>query len=371
MNFKTTFFPIVFTFVILTITILTFPFITLNAFATPGTGTLFGMDSDDGDLITINPSTGVRTFIGNTFVAGPSLAVDSTTGKMFASTFGQSLRSLYEINPSTGEETFVGGLINANNAPGLDFSSDGTLFATANVLGMGNGGSSLATINENTGLLTIIGPLGVLHMGAIAFASDGTLYGATENKGVAPFGALYTINTTTGEVTLVTPIRDSSDDPHPGGFSSIQFACDGTLYYGGGSEIGDFGTININTGVYTQINSGTTVESLGGLAFQLGCGQDGDGIPNNIDNCPDDYNPSQLDIDGDDIGDACDDLNVISVDTIVSSDFTSLGNLIIQDNSLLTINSGITVTIQSGSNITIQSGSGVLIKSGGTLQINF
>jgi len=371
MNFNKTFFPIVFTFVILTITGLTFATITMDAFATPGAGTLYGLDADDGDLINVNPLTGVPTLIGNTFVAGPSLVVDQTTGNMYASSIGQDIRLLYSINPSTGTATVVGALINARNAPGLDFSSDGTLFATANTLGKGNGGTSLATINENTGLLTIIGPLGVSNMGAIAFAADGTLYGATENKGVAPFGALYTIDTTTGTVTLVTPIRDSFSDPHPGGFSSIQFGCNGTLYYGGGSEIGDFGTININTGVYTQINPGTAAGSLGGLTFQLGCGQDGDGVPDNMDNCPDDYNPSQSDIDGDDMGDACDDLNVITVDTIVSSDFTSLGNLIIQDNSLLTINSGITVTIQSGSNITIQSGSGVLIKSGGTLQINF
>ncbi|MDD2240378.1 MAG: thrombospondin type 3 repeat-containing protein [Kiritimatiellae bacterium] len=33
---------------------------------------------------------------------------------------------------------------------------------------------------------------------------------------------------------------------------------------------------------------------------------DGDGIPNELDNCPDDYNPDQTDTDGDGIGDACD-----------------------------------------------------------------
>ena len=45
-------------------------------------------------------------------------------------------------------------------------------------------------------------------------------------------------------------------------------------------------------------------------------------------------------------------------------------SILIQNNSVLTINSGVTVTIQSGGNIVIQSGSGVLIKNGGTLQIN-
>jgi len=96
---------------------------------------------------------------------------------------------------------------------------------------------------------------------------------------------------------------------------------------------------------------------------------DSDGVPDESDNCPNDPNPGQADLDGDDIGDVCDTLNVITVNTIVSSNFTSLGNLIVQGNSLLTINSGVTVTIQSGSNITIESGSGVLIKSGGTLNV--
>ena len=33
---------------------------------------------------------------------------------------------------------------------------------------------------------------------------------------------------------------------------------------------------------------------------------DKDGIKNDVDNCPDTYNPNQSDFDGDDIGDVCD-----------------------------------------------------------------
>ena len=97
---------------------------------------------------------------------------------------------------------------------------------------------------------------------------------------------------------------------------------------------------------------------------------DDDGIPDDSDNCPNDFNTGQEDLDGDSIGDACDPLTVITTDTIVSSDFTSLGNVIVQGNSHLTINSGVTLTILSGNNITIEFGSGVWIISGGTLQIN-
>ena len=47
------------------------------------------------------------------------------------------------------------------------------------------------------------------------------------------------------------------------------------------------------------------------MSFTVGSGtpppndRDSDGIPDNEDNCPDDYNPGQEDTDGDGIGDAC------------------------------------------------------------------
>ncbi len=291
---------------ILTVAGLTFPAFTLDASASPGRGTLYGTDPFSDNLITIDPSTGVPSIVGDIEFIGPSLAVDPTTGDMYASSFGGILKNLYSINPSTGAETLVGSLVNALNAPGLDFRSDSVLYATANTLGGKSGGTSLATINPNTGLLTIIGSLGVSNMGAIAFDQNDILYGATENKAVAPFGALYTINTSTGAATLVTEIRSSLNIPHTGGFSSIQFGCDETLYYGGGSFAGDFGTIDIDTGVFTQINSITSDGSLGGLAFQEKCDLDGDDILDHLDNCPTTSNANQLDGDSDDIGDVCD-----------------------------------------------------------------
>jgi len=42
------------------------------------------------------------------------------------------------------------------------------------------------------------------------------------------------------------------------------------------------------------------------LCFVIGCDSDGDGIPDNVDNCPNVSNMSQTDSDGDGIGNACD-----------------------------------------------------------------
>jgi len=114
------------------------------------------------------------------------------------------------------------------------------------------------------------------------------------------------------------------------------------------------------------INTGTDQSDS---SFSILSDIDGDGVADTIDNCPSVPNSGQEDLDADGIGDVCDTLNVITTDTIVLSDFTSLGNLIVQGNFVLTINSGVTVTIPSGSNLSIESGSGVLIKDGGDLTV--
>jgi len=133
-------------------------------------------------------------------------------------------------------------------------------------------------------------------------------------------------------------------------------------------EVGEtFENVTNSVTVTTQSKDATSVTVF--VSNNVTSDTDGDGVSDDVDNCLSVSNPGQEDIDADGQGDVCDTLNVITVDTIVSSNFTSLGNLVVQSNSLLTINSGVTVTIQSGSNITIESGSGVLIESGGTLNV--
>ena len=94
---------------------------------------------------------------------------------------------------------------------------------------------------------------------------------------------------------------------------------------------------------------------------------DGDGIGDNLDNCPNILNPNQNDLDSDGIGDVCDAETIIHVNTVLTTD-TSLGGDLIVDGANLTINSGATMDIDLVNfDWIIKSGGSVLIKAGGQI----
>src|SRR4030095_2818936 len=127
--------------------------------ASPGTGTLFGTDASGGHLITIDPLTGAGTIVGSMDIGGvPALAVDPTTGILYAGTGGGGPR-LFTVNPTSGVTTLVGDTGLGFAAVGaMDFRDDGTLFAAVNIVGDGGTGSEhLAIINKSTGVATVIG----------------------------------------------------------------------------------------------------------------------------------------------------------------------------------------------------------------------
>jgi hypothetical protein len=249
------------------------------AYATPGTGTLFGTDASGGNLLSIDRSTGAGTVVASTGVFPiPALAVDPTSGIMYAGQ-GAGTPFIYTVNPATGAATLLGDTgLGFAAVGGLDFRSDGTLFAAVNIVGDGGTGSeTLATINKATGVATVIGPFGTEGMEGIAFDAAGGLWGSTSSRGGgASTPGLYRINPATAAATLVAPIQSSSGAPPSGGVVSLQFACDGTLYGGTATGLGvaDGGrliTINPATGVFAFVGSVSATpgaRSLGALAFQ-------------------------------------------------------------------------------------------------------
>lgn len=108
--------------------------------------------------------------------------------------------------------------------------------------------------------------------------------------------------------------------------------------------------------------------SMDGTIRVLEPDSDDDGVPDSSDNCPSVVNTNQLDMDNDTDGDACDDENIITTNTILSQNTISLGDVVVQGGAVITINSGITLDIDfENHKLLVQSGSGVLIKAGGTI----
>jgi DNA-binding beta-propeller fold protein YncE len=170
---------------------------------------------------------------------------------------------LYRFDPTTGAGTFVGGAGLYNTFKGdLDYdAASGKLYGLVNAPDAPTAVRQLFTVDRHTGAATVVGPIpGVADPSAMAFAPDGTLYVLdtfyqrllTVNKadasvskyvplskalgpvagmdfdpttGVLYVGdgdgtsnSLYSLNTTTGTLSLIGPLAGS-----PAGISALTF----------------------------------------------------------------------------------------------------------------------------------------------------
>jgi len=332
---------------------------------------------------------------------------------------------LRKINPDTAatissvemtlDGTFPGGLV-ANGGTGLAFNPvDGKLYALLKVSddpGSGNddgtgGGKTrhLAIIDPQTGIATLVGDTGVRKITSLTF-NPGTLFGVNLNPQVVS-NDLSTISIVNGSVTNLCLLVAGSGtglafNPTDGFFYYITTQI--TSFF---QRIDDF-TVDpcVVTTIATPVNlepealvfdtaedhfllanfSNNLVELLSitatgevtsigtldhftrGLTIIDKTDADGDEIPDISDNCPDIANANQLDMDSDGIGDFCDSTNIITSSTTLSVSTISLGSVRVQNNSVLTVSSGVTLDIDfSQFSLVVKSGSGVLIKAGGKI----
>jgi len=237
---------------------------------------LYGTDGSGGNLYVIDPATGAATSVGALGINAPALAIDSTTGTLYAGG-GAGATSLYTVDPLTAATVLVGGSgMTGATLSSFDFDLGGTLFASVNLFDPANtGGDILATIDKPTGIATIRGPFGngiggfrlAPGIEAIAFSPAGILYGASAPQYLTVGDpTLYTIDPATGLATPIVPIEDAAGVPIPDGIVSLEFDANGVLYGGTGGSPGNLVRINPTTGVYTLI--GHTVDSsLAALAL--------------------------------------------------------------------------------------------------------
>ena len=151
-------------------------------------------------------------------------------GAVFRITASGALTPLY---------SFTGGNDGANPDAGLIQASDGNLYGTTEYGGTNDDGV-VFRITTNGALMPLYAFTGVHDganpRGALVQASDGNLYGTTENGGTNFEGTVFRIPTT----GALTPLY-SFTDGHDGGFpeAALVQAIDGNLYgttYGGGTN---------------------------------------------------------------------------------------------------------------------------------------
>ena len=236
---------------------------------------LFGTSALSNRLFGIDPADQNWEFVGALFgTSVVALATHPQTGEMYLGRAdGQS--GLYRVDTSDARTYFVGnsGLPAGSEYAGMDFRSDGILFAVMNIGGgSGSGGSHLVTIDHTTGsFLQIFGPIvesgshaSMRGFDAIAFDDNGELWGAI-NVRSANAGALYKINPTTAVASFVGWFTNSTTPGAPGGrIWGLQFACDGNLY--GGMDDGFLVTLDTSNAYYTRQFLATHGDKLDALA---------------------------------------------------------------------------------------------------------
>jgi len=222
-----------------------------------GVPLLYATDANNRTLHTVNTATGAATLVGSFGAPGymAGLAYDPAKDVLYGTTTGDD--RLYSINRSTGAATLIGGL-GVKLMHGLAFDASRQILYGA-FGGQGNDG--LYRIDTTTGVATLIGHTGFFHPdhlnsvhGLAVHPVTGVLYGMVSGP-TFNWDALIRINKDTGQGTLI-----GTNTQHVSGL-----ACDpvtGTLY----------GTDNWTGRLYTIDTSTANVTLVGstGLANPLG-----------------------------------------------------------------------------------------------------
>jgi WD40 repeat protein len=175
----------------------------------PG-GMLYGLTAFLGGptpnaLYRINPTTGASSLVGATGLKGVfegDLGFDPTTGVLYGvqnvTTGGESL---FTINTSTGVATTVGNVEKDGDLSALAFDKNGNLFI------LDDDNETLLEVNKSNGSIihSVSLSLDLGPVGGMAFnPSSGQLYVVDGSDGAyAGTNSLYTLNTTTGALTLI------------------------------------------------------------------------------------------------------------------------------------------------------------------------
>ena len=163
------------------------------------------------------------------------------------------------IDTATGARTVIGTTSPNGSWSGMTGATDGTLYAVSSVCGSN---STLYTIDPNSGALTTIGNIGAgTCIIDIAINAEGQMYGVDIVSDV-----LYQIDPNTGVGTLVGPLGASANYAQGMDFEETS----GILYWAAYTASGEMRVIDTNTGASALVGAFPGGAEVDGLAFATG-----------------------------------------------------------------------------------------------------
>lgn len=171
----------------------------------PGSPRLWGVRIASNELYSFNPVTGAANLAAtlNSPDDMVSIAFDPVSGNLYGNTsvgFGAPFDALYQIDPATGNSTFIG-RIGFDSVFALGFDQGGHLFGVADAT------DQFISISTATGNGALIANLGLgLSFDIASRPEDDKMFLA--DSGTL---SLYTIDTATGNTTLVGPYVDNQN----------------------------------------------------------------------------------------------------------------------------------------------------------------
>jgi hypothetical protein len=171
------------------------------------TNRIYGTQGAAGDLFArINPVTGSGTAIGSTGAGGLTGLAVSRSGMVYASS-GGAPSNLYQLDAATGKAYLVGPT-GTNFMSALAFDIDGNLWGLA-----GSGPETLYHLNISTAAGTPVGVTGEQLAGMAFDPYTGRLYASSGGAGAVTPDAIFTVDTSTGAITLVGTTGLGGDTP--------------------------------------------------------------------------------------------------------------------------------------------------------------
>jgi hypothetical protein len=220
----------------------------------------------NGNLYTVNQSTGALTVVGATGFTRLNAAAYGPDGMIYTSRFHNTAipgdpYQFLKINPATGAGTLIADYGQTNDLRALAFVPSGTLYGIIDGVP-----DQLASVNPATGAVTLIGPTGRNDLQGLTSNAAGQLFAC----GVTGSGVLCSIDPATGAATVI-----ASDIGAPLDMNTIEWIA-GDQAFAGQSNLY---RVNLSTGATSLVGPfGTDIRGLAAAhAFPPPCYANCDG----------------------------------------------------------------------------------------------